>query len=147
MSTGDPRGRCLTLKPPSQRWYIYVYIFKKNFSSHKIHSQHLELSASKFRILCPPPSANLFKRMTDCCPWKYSKLGSVCVGVFYDRAVKLGVSFHGDSLLCAISNPQITDPRRDMHSPAHPFGPSFSSASPDASSLERTLRTRWMAKR
>lgn len=45
MSTGDPRGRWFTLKPPSQCWHPKKYITSR---SHKIHSQHAQLSASKF---------------------------------------------------------------------------------------------------
>lgn len=63
-SAGDPRGRCLTLKPPPEPWLNT----KINFNGWEIHPR-LELSASKFRTWRPSPAPSLlFKQMTDRCP-------------------------------------------------------------------------------
>lgn len=59
-SAGDPRGRCLTLKPPPEPWRQT----KINFNGWQIH-RRLELSASKFRTWRPSPARHYFIFLTD----------------------------------------------------------------------------------
>lgn len=133
--------RCSQRQVSNPQTSVTVPDIKNNFSSHK----NPFIACRTFRIKIQDncihrrPAVFLYRANRDFCPWEMYEVMSgflffwllLSLIIFYDRAGKRGGSFHRDNPQCAIFfQSSTTDPWQDLHSLAHPFGPSFSSASP-----------------